>query len=203
MSSDAHYWNQRYRHGSTPWDTGIAPPELEAFWSERRAEFGPQDVVLDLGCGTLTNLRFLARQAVKALGVDMAFSALRQGRHRLFQMRDVGHRADILVGDVTRLPLAQNLAAYALDLGCLHTLDVSARPAYVEELCRIIRPSGYYHLFAFQRVSEQAPSEEERRFFLPGEIDALFQERFETLSEAVDAEATEGRVGVWRLMRRA
>lgn len=200
MTSDAAHWNERYASGTTPWDTGIVPPEVEAFWQEHHTHCTPGDAVLDLGCGTLTNLRFLARQGMWAIGLDLSSRALRRGRHRLFQSRDEGHHIDVMVGDVSRLPLLDNLVRYALDLGCLHCLAQPVRTRYVEELCRVLQPGSYYHLFGFQRLA--APGPDEREFFMPGEFQTLLDPWFETVSEQVDEEPQDGRVGVWRLMRR-
>lgn len=201
MSTVAHYWNERYTSGSTPWDSGITPPEVEAFWQAHRSRFQDNDVVLDLGCGTLTNLQFLAGQKLRAYGLDASFIALQRGRSKVVHSRAEGHCLSALVGDVTRLPYRSHLARYVLDLGCLHTLDLPQRAAYVEELCRVLVPQGYFHLFCFQRVSPEEPQSDERRFFLPGELDDLFHDRFDVVSEDIDEEPEEGRVGVWRLMQ--
>ncbi len=202
MSSVAAYWNERYTRGATPWDSGITPPEVETFWRDHRSCFVDDDVVLDLGCGTLTNLQFLARQQLYAYGMDASFIALQRGRAKLTDSRAEGHCLSALVGDVTRLPYRNQLARYILDLGCLHTLEWPQRTAYVEELRRVLVPQGYFHLFCFQRVAPaEALPPDERRFFLPGELDQLFSEQFTVVSEDIDTEPQEGRVGVWRLMQ--
>lgn len=199
MSEDAAYWDQRYAAGSTPWDSGVTPPEVEAFWKEHGHRFSPQDTVLDLGCGTLTNTAFLAQQGPRAIGVDLAHLALRRGSFRIVAEREQGRRLAALVGSVTQLPLPQDLFAYALDLGCLHTLASEDRGVYVQELRRVLAPFAMYQVFGFLRDSETVP-EGDRRFFLPGELDCLFDPAFETLDEAVDEEAVDGRRGVWRLL---
>ena len=30
-----NHWDERYRSGQTPWDTGITPPEVQGFWEEQ------------------------------------------------------------------------------------------------------------------------------------------------------------------------
>ncbi len=201
MASDAAYWNERYISGSTPWNTGVTPPEVTEFWARYGRAFGSRDWVLDLGCGTLTNLRFLAQQGVTAIGLDLSLKALQQGSAKMVTCRAHGQRAAALVGSVTQLPLAAGVFSYALDLGCLHTLESEARPAYVENLCQVLVPAGFYHVFGFQRVEAGSPPDGQRRYFLPGDLAELFDARFETLHEDVDQEVNEGRRGVWRLMR--
>ncbi len=158
-------------------------------------------MVLDLGCGTLTNLQFLADQSLCAFGLDASFVALRRGGKKLERCKAEGRCVGAVVGDVSHLPYKSQLARYILDLGCLHTLDWPQRSEYVAELTRILVPKGYLHLFCFQRVSSEQPAPTERRFFYPGELDKLFAERYDVISEDIDEEAEEGRVGVWRLMQ--
>ncbi len=201
MASDPAYWNERYTSGATPWDTGITPPEVQEFWERYGRAFGAEDWVLDLGCGTLTNLLFLAQQGVTAIGMDLSQKALQKGAARMVTCRTQGHRAAVLVGSVARLPLAAGVFSYVLDLGCLHTLEPQERSTYVDHLCRVLVPAGFYQVFGFQRVDDGPQPDGERRYFLPSDLSRLFDVRFETISEKVDAEVHEARRGVWRLMR--
>ena len=201
MTSDFQYWNERYTTGSTPWDTGVTPPEMTEFWDQYGHAFGSKDWVLDLGCGTLTNLLFLAQQGVTAIGMDLSQKALRKGSAKMVTCRAHGHRAAALVGSVTHLPLAAGVFSYVLDLGCLHTLEPQERPTYVDNLCQVLVPAGFYQVFGFQRVEASPPPDGQRRYFLPRDLSQLFDARFETISEKVDSEVHEGRRGVWRLMR--
>ena len=202
MTGGAAYWNERYTHGSTPWDTGITPPEVVAFWETHGDHFAPDDLVVDVGCGTQTNLGFLAQQGVRAIGFDLSLVALTRGRHRHRQARACGWRLGAAVADATAWPCRTSEASYVLDIGCLHSLEVDQRTAYVLELARVLKPRAWYHLFCFQRLSPAPPDPEQRRFFLKGELKALFAEYFVTESEQVDAQPQDGRTGTWLLLRR-
>ena len=81
MSSLRQRWEDRYTSGSTPWDTGTTPPEVEAFWQSGRLE--PSGLALDVGCGPGTNVRYLARIGLTAIGVDIALTALFTGHERI------------------------------------------------------------------------------------------------------------------------
>ncbi|TMK17193.1 MAG: methyltransferase domain-containing protein [Actinobacteria bacterium] len=63
-----HAYRWMYRTGRTPWDTGVTPPEVVDLIE------GPAAVAagraLDLGCGTGTNVRYLAQHGWEATGVD-------------------------------------------------------------------------------------------------------------------------------------
>jgi len=109
---NALYWLP----GRPRWDTGITPPELEEFVAS-----APAGRALDLGCGTGTNVVYLARHGWEAVGV----------------------------ADVTRLDFVSGPFDLALDIGCLHSLPVRDRAAYATGLSRLVRPGGTYLLYAF------------------------------------------------------
>jgi len=68
-------WDQRYSSGSTPWDTGITPPEVVRFWREHSPP--PRGLAVDIGCGPGTNVAYLAALGLRVIGVDVSGLALR------------------------------------------------------------------------------------------------------------------------------
>lgn len=201
MNEEATYWNERYTHGSTPWDTGITPPEVVAFWEAHGNLFAPDALVVDVGCGTQTNLGFLAQQGIRAIGFDLSLVALLKGLQRHLEARAAGLRVGAAVADACAWPCRTSEASYVLDIGCLHTLEPDQRRAYVLELSRVLKPGAWYHLFCFQRLLPTPPDLEQRRFFLKGELEALLDEHFVTELEQVDEQPQDGKHGTWRLMR--
>lgn len=134
----ARYWLP----GRPPWDTGITPPEVESFVGSHAP-----GRALDLGCGTGTNVVYLAAHGWRAVGVDFAARAIAKARARA---RDsaIAARCEFLVGDVTRLAVAGTFDL-ALDIGCLHSIDVSGRAGYAAGVTRAVRPGGTFLLYAF------------------------------------------------------
>ena len=133
------YWLPR----RPPWDTGIVPPEVERFV----ASHAPGRA-LDLGCGTGTNVVYLADQGWTALGVDFARRAIAKAVRRA-SVAGVSRWCEFRVGDVTRLDGTLGPFDLALDVGCLHSLPASRRGAYSVGLARLVRPGGTYLLYAF------------------------------------------------------
>ena len=131
----------RYRFGRPRWDTGVAPPELVAF-----VEAHAPGRALDLGCGTGTNVVYLARHGWDATGVDFAPKAIAVARRRA---RDAGANARFLVADVTRLPDLGAPFDLALDMGCLHSVPTERRPDYARGLLARLARGGTYLLYAF------------------------------------------------------
>lgn len=132
----AWYWLP----GRRRWDTGVSPPELERF-----VQSHPPGRALDIGCGTGTNVVYLARHGWEAVGVDFAGRAIAKARRRA---RDAGVACTFLVGDVTRLEVAGPFDL-ALDLGCLHSIAVSGRAGYAAGMARVVRTGGTFLVYAF------------------------------------------------------
>ncbi len=140
-----------YLRGRTPWDTNVTPPELV------RAIQGPGALppgrALDLGCGTGTNVIYLARHGWEAVGVDFVGKATRQARRKA---RAAGVTARFYTGDVTRLEKIQALNSsfdLVLDIGCLHSLSPEGRTRYAAGLVSRLRPGGTYFLYAWEPCS--------------------------------------------------
>ena len=130
------YWLPR----RPPWDTGVSPPELERYVGAH-----PPGRALDVGCGTGTNVVYLARHGWTAVGVDFVGRAVAKARRRA---RRAGVSCTFVVGDATRLSVAGPFDL-ALDMGCLHSIPTSGRAGYAAGLGRAVHPGGTYLLYAF------------------------------------------------------
>lgn len=157
-------WEEHYASGHTPWDTQITPPEVQSFWASGR--LAPSGLALDIGCGPGTNVLYLARLGLLAVGFDIAGGALATGRERILaggahiEHRTAFVQATFVQADVAALPLAGCAASYILDLGCSHGLPAAAREALALAVVANLRPGGYYHLYAFDRVAQVAGDQE-------------------------------------------
>jgi len=175
MSQRARF-EEYYYSGNTPWDTRQTPPEVQRFWMSGRLP--PSGLALDLGCGPGTNVTYLARLGLHAVGVDYVIQPLITARERLRALAALEPalplRAAFVLGDVTALPFHGLGAAYILDLGCLHGIPPEARPAYAAGVVANLAPGGYYHLYAFDRVPELEAEPDRIRGMLPDEVATLF-----------------------------
>ena len=63
-------WDARYQSGNMPWDSGVTPPEVVTFFTGGGVP--PNRVAIDLGCGTGTNVAWLARYGLQVVGVEHA-----------------------------------------------------------------------------------------------------------------------------------
>jgi SAM-dependent methyltransferase len=125
-----------------PWDTGVTPQEVVEEVSSMEPGRG-----LDLGCGTGTNVLWLAQQGWTAVGVDRSPIAIESARRKA----DWTSGAMFVEGDVTRLEQLQVDGPFdlILDIGCFHGLPVRRRDAYVRQVARVARPGARMMVFAF------------------------------------------------------
>ncbi len=138
----------RYLLGNTPWDSGVSPPELEAFLAGH-----PPGQALDVGCGTGTNLICFAEHGWEAWGVDLTQIAVWRARTRL-ALR--GLSAEVIRGDVTLGLQWPELFDMALDLGCSHGLRGQARAAYADNVDRWLKPGGTLLVYSFYQIDDLA-----------------------------------------------
>lgn len=124
-----------------PWDTGVTPPEVQAFIKTH-----PPGRALDLGCGTGTNAITLAQHGWQVTGVDFAPPAIQAGKQKA---RRAGVQVDLRVGDVTRLENLSGEFDLILDIGCFHNLSPEGKAGYAARLPELLRPQGVYLLYAF------------------------------------------------------
>src|ERR1700680_4195290 len=84
-------FNEHYRSGNMPWDSGISPPELI------EAVTGPTALapgrMLDIGCGTGTNCRTAARLGGQTVGVDFVSLAIERANQKAAAVEDEIARA--------------------------------------------------------------------------------------------------------------
>jgi SAM-dependent methyltransferase len=192
---------EHYRTGATPWDTRRTPPEVHAFWASGRA--APHGIALDLGCGPGTNVMYLARLGLRAVGVDYVLTPLLTGLARLLAAAPgLAARAHFVQGDVTCLPFTGLGATYALDVGCCHSLPLEYRDAYVAGLAANLAPGAWFQMYAFDRVAALADDPE--RWFRgldEGEATARFGPHFGILE--IETATPDPHPCKWYLLRKA
>ena len=129
-----------------PWDTGISPPELFEF-----IQTHPAGRAIDLGCGTGTNVITLAKTGWQVTGIDFAPRAIQIAKRKI---KNAGVKADLSVGDVTKLNLNQQFDL-VLDIGCFHGVD--DRAAYLDQLTHILAPGGFWLMYGFLALAPHQP----------------------------------------------
>lgn len=124
----------------------------DVLWARYARLFRPGDAVLDAGCGTGIDARFLARRGVRVMGIDVSPSMIAQARARL-ELDRVEDLVDVRVldiGEIASLPAASFdgiISAFA-SLSTVADLE-----AFGADAARLLRPHGTMVLHLLNRWS--------------------------------------------------
>lgn len=131
-------WDQRYRVGQTPWDSGIRSRELARLLDS--GGLAPCRAI-ELGCGTGTNAVFLAEQGFTVTAIDDSEPALEQARRRA---AEAGAAVRFLKADLCDFQLDVGVFDFVFDRGCYHCVRTVDLPGYLATLERITQPGSWY-----------------------------------------------------------
>ncbi|HTM56568.1 MAG TPA: class I SAM-dependent methyltransferase [Pirellulales bacterium] len=123
-------WNDRYREGNLPWDTGRPSSELQAVLSQNAIR---PCRALEIGCGTGTNSVWLAQQGFEVTGLDVAPLAVEQANKRAHA---AGVQVSFLAADVLQLPDLGGPFDFFFDRGCYHVVRRTAPTEYAPAVAR-------------------------------------------------------------------
>jgi SAM-dependent methyltransferase len=167
------------------WDSGIPAPELVRYIIGK-----PPGKAIDIGCGTGTNLLYLAQHNWQITGIDYATLAIEKARKKL-----TNYPKTLLVGDATKLCELTLPGPYdlALDMGCFHSLSETERWAYVKGVGKWVIPNGVLMVYAFQ------PSEYSNVRGIPRAEMTMY---FENYFELFNYEQGLGRPSAWYYFKR-
>lgn len=129
-------WNDRYRDGNLPWDTGRPSSELQNVLSQN--EIRPCRA-LEIGCGTGSNSVWLAQQGFDVTGLDLAPLAVERAKQRASDAKQNVHFA---VANVLALPDLGGSFAFFFDRGCYHAVRRTAPEQYVQAIARQLATGG-------------------------------------------------------------
>jgi SAM-dependent methyltransferase len=123
-------WNDSYRDGMMPWDTGRPSSELQRVVTQHAIHACR---ALEIGCGTGTNCVWLAQQGFEVTGIDVAPLAIEKAHERA---QAAGVEAKFLTADVLALPELNGPFGFFFDRGCYHAVRRSAPDKYAPAVAR-------------------------------------------------------------------
>ena len=152
--SDAAHWDEHYRKGRPPWETGGGPSaELQRVIAEER--IAPCRV-FELGCGSGINAVWLAQQGFEVTGVDLSPLAIAQARQRATA---AGVTIRFEEDDVLQLRRDYEPFSLFFDRGCYHAVRRVDAAAYVRSLQRLTTPGAVGLTLAGNSRSTHKPGE--------------------------------------------
>jgi SAM-dependent methyltransferase len=127
----------------------VSPPLLQAGVRQRMLQRflrpAPGDLIVDLGCGSGRSLVWNGDSGATMIGIDVA---------PYFAAQAV-ERGDLVLGDLRRLPFANQTFSKGYALDVFEHLSREALGEVLGEIARVMRPGG--RLFAYSHVRQNSP----------------------------------------------
>jgi SAM-dependent methyltransferase len=189
-------WEERYQNRDTPWENGEPSPGLADYLSESPLH----GRVLVPGCGFGHDVRVIARAGAgkaEVLGVDIAPSALEGARALSLRAASGDHYE---LADLLALPPhLQGVFDWVWEHTCFCAIDPAMRVRYVTAIAEALKPQGQF-LAIFYLNPSLDPGKQGPPFGVStAELDALFDPRFELLSDWLPKRAFPKRKGRERM----
>jgi methyl halide transferase len=145
-------WIDCYASEQTPWDTHRPSSELKRVLDEWDI---PPSRALDLGCGTGSNVVFLAKYGFDVMGLDVSPLAIEQATQLASSQ---GVLVSLDVADLLKPFDIPTPFPFVFDRGVYHVLRKVDLQRYLETLHRVIKPGGFYLTLA-GNANESRPGE--------------------------------------------
>jgi ubiquinone/menaquinone biosynthesis C-methylase UbiE len=107
--------------------------------------FPPQEnlSILDVGCGTGTQLALYRRPGCELFGIDLSPAMLAIARQRL------GDTADLRLEDASKMTFASGTFDLVTMVLALHEMPTPLRSAVLQECRRVVKPNGHIMLMDY------------------------------------------------------
>ncbi|MGD1875916.1 MAG: class I SAM-dependent methyltransferase [Kiloniellaceae bacterium] len=147
-------WEEKYAGGHAqryPWDVIVSFVFRSAPRDRPRSEVR----ILEVGCGTASNLWFAAREGFSVTGIDGSASAIATAKARF---AEDGLDGDLSVGDFTDLAFEDATFDCVIDRGALTCCGHKAMARAVTEVQRVLKPGGrfFFNPYADSHSSARA-----------------------------------------------
>src|SRR5258708_18910792 len=132
-------WDEIYQSGRHnnryPWDAVVS--YIYRYCPPNKAK--NQISIIEVGCGTASNLWFAAREGMQVAGIDASQPAIQLAQERF---RSENLSGDLRIGDFTELPWGGASFDMAIDPGALTCCGYNAATKAIGEVARVLRPGG-------------------------------------------------------------
>lgn len=133
-------WEEKYSQGHSqryPWDMVVSFVVRHYPRHKLRHEVR----ILEVGCGTGSNLWFAAREGFQVAGIDASPSAIAYAQKRF---AEEGLTGDLRLGDFTQLPFESDSFDLVIDRSAITCCGLSAAKQVVAEVRRVLQVRGKF-----------------------------------------------------------
>jgi ubiquinone/menaquinone biosynthesis C-methylase UbiE len=149
-------WEEKYQGGHQqkyPWDMVVSFVYRYAPKNSKPSKIK----ILEVGCGTGSNLWFAAREGFRVAGIDASQSAIEHVKDR-FDREDLD--GDLRVGDFTQLPFNSNNYDLVIDRSAIVCCGFKAAKRVVGEVHRVLKRNGKFLFNPYSKKHSSALSGE-------------------------------------------
>jgi len=132
-------WDERYKTGDLPWDTGRSDFNLHEIIAKSRIH---PCKALEIGCGTGNNATWLARHGFSITGIDVSGTAIQQAVKRAAR---AGVECSFFALDFMKEKLDGGPFGFIFDRGCFHSFDLAKeRTRYAKAVHSYLKKDGLW-----------------------------------------------------------
>jgi ubiquinone/menaquinone biosynthesis C-methylase UbiE len=129
-----------YKEGAELWEELLPTEPLVRFLQGFHWPKGLK--IVDMGCGEGRDSIFLAKKGFDVTAIDVSRSAVKRAKK---QSKQEGLSMEVLVADITSLPIRDEIYDLAINVACLHIIiDQRARDKHLCESRRVLKRDGLY-----------------------------------------------------------
>lgn len=130
-------WDRRYVDDHLPWDSGKTDVHLRRFI--KGTKMAPCRA-LEVGCGTGTNVIWLAMQGFRVVGLDVSPTAIGRARAKA---EHAGVSCQWLAADFMEEPVPGSKFGLVFDRGCFHVFDEAHEQArFARRVAEVLEEEG-------------------------------------------------------------
>ncbi|KAK0547824.1 hypothetical protein OC846_004706 [Tilletia horrida] len=193
-------WDDAWKEGMTPWDSGEPQEALVSVWElEDVAPFLPKaGHALVSGCGRGYDPLFFAQQGFEAKGIDISEEAVKQAKKWLESQpaSEARDRVSFEKQDFFKYEPSSGPVDLAYDYTFLCALPPSLRPQWAETYARIIKPGGILFAVVYPIKGPNAGPEGPPFNVAPQHYKDLLSDNFEIVWEGKPPRQKDTHVGV-------
>jgi len=108
-------------------------------------------LVLDVGCGTGTNLNLYHKAGCKVFGIDSSPAMLAEAKNKL------GNNAEFLLGNASDMTYPDGSFDLVTGMLTLHEMPAQIRPQVLNEVVRVLKKGGHILLIDYHPGSVRFP----------------------------------------------
>jgi len=139
-----HDWSSRYEAVARPWDAvrqeDQPHPMIRRY---AQAGFASTGRLLEIGCGSGANARFLSSRGASVTAIDVARPAIENSQARALRE---GSSCKFVCSNIFEFETPPASFDAVLDCWCFHHIPIHLTPVFAERVARALKPRGEFLL---------------------------------------------------------